>query len=73
MQADAVKFRASGEPAKIERFFVKLGEMEIPFEADRTLQTFTISSIDYVMTEALATVLCITLSAEDKTPFAIAS
>ena len=66
MHSQILKVRFSGEPAKKDRFLVKLAEMEIPFKADRTSETFTISMKDYVMTEALASVLLITLSAMDE-------
>ena len=57
-----LSFRYSGAPAKIERFFITLADMEIPCKADRAWGTFTIAGTDFAMMKSLAAVLSLTIS-----------
>ena len=58
MQIERAKFRLSGNPAKLERFFYELAEMGIQFEAN---ETFTIAQSDSPIMGALASILSISL------------
>ena len=63
METQTVEFRVDGEPAKIDRFYTRLGQMGIPVEANRIDRKFKINSQDFVRMQMIASILSVSPSA----------